>query len=48
MEDELAVDLAALGSAALADDAAALSTRWNELRAAGVGALARRGAAPLS
>ncbi|WP_437726686.1 hypothetical protein [Sorangium sp. So ce861] len=44
MEDDLAMALVALGSAALADDAAALSTRWNELHAAGDGALARRGA----
>ncbi|WP_437319361.1 hypothetical protein [Sorangium sp. So ce385] len=46
MEDDLAMDLVALGSAALADDAAALSPRWNELHAAGDGA--RRGAAPPS
>ncbi|XXX79869.1 hypothetical protein WMF30_13950 [Sorangium sp. So ce134] len=42
MEDDLAVDLVALESAALAGGAAALSTRWNELHAAGDGALERR------
>lgn len=42
MVDDPVTDLVALGSAALADEAAALSTRWNELHVAGDVALMRR------
>ena len=45
MEDDLAVELGALESAALTGTAVVLSMRWNELHLAGDGALARRDAA---